>query len=257
MSLTQSAILSVKGVTVHFGGILALSNVSFDVIRGGVFGLIGPNGAGKTTLFNCLSRLYSYQEGDICFEGKSITKLPPHAMSSLGVARTFQNLAMFRTMSVTDNIMEGAHCRSSAGFIAGALGLPWASSEEMRLRGRAEELVRYLDLWPVRNRHVGDLPFGIQKRVELGRALAADPTLLLLDEPAAGLNHDEVSTLKALICDIRDRLSVTILLVEHHMGLIMAVSDRIAALNFGSKIAEGSPADIQNNNAVIAAYLGA
>ncbi len=253
---SEGPLLSVMNVTVRFGGILALNKVSFDVPRGGVFGLIGPNGAGKTTLFNCLSRLYRYSEGDIRFNGQSITRMPPHAMPALGIARTFQNLAMFRTMSVVENVMEGAHCRSRAGFIAGALRLPWVVAEEERLRARAEEIVRYLDLWPMRDRKVGDLPFGIQKRVEIGRALAADPQMILLDEPAAGLNHEEVEHLKNLICDIRDRIGVTILLVEHHMGLVMAVSNRIATLNFGAKIAEGTPEEIQNDGAVIAAYLG-
>jgi len=257
MAENADALLSVRGVSVRFGGIVALDEVSFDVARGGVCGLIGPNGAGKTTLFNCLSRLYQYQQGDILFEGRSISATPTHDVARLGIGRTFQNLAMFRTMPVRANVMVGAHCRSSAGFMSSALRLPRVGAEERRLRARAGEIMDYLGLTPVADRAVGDLPFGTQKRVELGRALAAEPKLLLLDEPAAGLNHEELDDLAKLIRDIRERLSITVLLVEHHMSLVMGVSDHIVALNFGRKIAEGSPAHIQNHPDVIAAYLGA
>ncbi len=255
-SASTQGLLSVKGITVRFGGIVALDGVSFDVRAGEVCGLIGPNGAGKTTLFNCLSRLYQYQEGDILFEGRSVTATPVHDMASLGIGRTFQNLAMFRTMSVRQNVMVGAHCRSGQGFASNLLRTPAARAEETRLEEQAEEVMRYLDLTQYRERPAGDLPFGIQKRVELGRALAAKPKLLLLDEPAAGLNHEELSDLGRLIVDIRDRMGITVLLVEHHMSLVMAVSDRIVALNFGRKIAEGTPAEIRANPDVIQAYLG-
>ena len=253
----DDALLSVRGVTVKFGGIVALDAVTFDVPKGGVCGLIGPNGAGKTTLFNCLSRLYQYQEGDILFEGQSVTATPVHDIAKLGIGRTFQNLAMFQTLSVESNIMIGAHSRSTSGFAASALGLGSVDAEEATLRTRAASIMDYLKLTQHKDRLVADLPFGIKKRVELGRALAADPKLLLLDEPAAGLNHEELSSLGDLIKDIRDRLGITVLLVEHHMSLVMSVSDKVVALNFGRRIAEGTPAEIQRHPDVIAAYLGA
>ena len=252
----SQALLSVRDVTVQFGGIVALDGINFDVVRGSICGLIGPNGAGKTTLFNCMSRLYNYQRGDILFEGRSITATPTHRVAGLGLGRTFQNLAMFRTMPVRENVMVGAHSRSQAGFFSSALWLPRVRAEERRLRERAGEIMDQLGLTPFQHRPVGDLPFATQKRVELGRALAADPKLLMLDEPAAGLNHEELEDLAGLIRDVRDRLKITVLLVEHHMSLVMGVSDHIVALNFGRKIAEGTPHEIQNHADVIEAYLG-
>jgi branched-chain amino acid transport system ATP-binding protein len=249
-------LLRVDGVTVRFGGITALDNVSFSVRPGDIVGLIGPNGAGKTTLFNCLSRLYPCNEGQILFEGRPIVDQPPHGIAALGIGRTFQNLALFRTMTVRQNIMLGGHCRTRSGFLANALRLPSVRREEHTLHRHADELLALLDLGMVAESRVMDLPFGTQKRVELGRALASSPKLLLLDEPAGGLNHEEVGVLMALLREVRDRLKLTLLLVEHHMNLVMRVSDRVVVLDFGRVIAAGVPAEIQGNAEVIRAYLG-
>ena len=250
-------LLRIRGVTVRFGAITALNDVSFEVRRGEILGLIGPNGAGKTTLFNCLSRLCDVERGSIELDGSSLLGIARHDIAGVGIGRTFQHLALFETMSVTDNVMVGTHVRERGGFWADALRLRPLVSGEHRAREHARKLLERLDLTHVAKVPVGGLPFSVKKRVELARALAAEPKLLLLDEPAGGLNHEEVGKLGDQIRDIRDRFGVTILMVEHHLNFVMRVSDRVVALDFGRTLAEGTPAEMQAHPEVIRAYLGA
>ena len=250
------ALLSVEGVTVRFGGVTALDGVSFRVRGQQICGLIGPNGAGKTTLFNCISKLYTPTSGDIAFEGQPLSRIPRHAIARAGVARTFQNLALFSTMSVRENVRVGAHAQKGAGFLGSALALPGARAQEREVAALADALIEECGLGKVADRLVGELPFGVKKRVELARALAIAPKLLLLDEPAAGLNHEEVEALAGEIVRLRDQRRLSVLLVEHHMNLVMRISDQVVALNFGRIIADGAPADVRANAQVVAAYLG-
>src|SRR5262249_36418281 len=214
--LAPAPLLAVRAVTMRFGGIVALDEVSFDMAPGHVVGLIGPNGAGKTTLFNCVSRLYTPSAGDVLFEGQSIVRDTPHHVAALGIGRTFQNLALFPTLSVLQNIMVGVHARTHSGFLSNALRLPWVSRAEQHMREAAMEVIALLGLEPVAAHPAAGLPFGTLKRVELARALAGRPKLLLVDEPAGGLNHEEVAALASVLRAIRDR-GISILLVEHHM----------------------------------------
>jgi len=249
-------LLQFRDVSLVFGGVTALNQVSFEVNEQQICGLIGPNGAGKTTIFNCISRFYDPIVGSIHFKGQNILELPAHRMALLGIGRTFQNVALFPSLSVTDNILTGAHSLLQGRFVADALRLPVVRSDDAQVSRVADELVEMLDLASVRDARVSELPFGTRKRVELARALAGRPKLLLLDEPAGGLNHDEVDRLRSLILMLRNSFHITILLVEHHLNLVMRVSDRVIALDFGQTIADGTPAEVQANAEVIRAYLG-
>ncbi|GAC1331415.1 MAG: ABC transporter ATP-binding protein [Candidatus Dormibacteria bacterium] len=251
------ALLSVENVTVRFGGIVAVNDASFDIEPGEIMGLIGPNGAGKTTLFNVVTRFYRPTAGDVKFEGRSLLDRRAHEIIGSGISRTFQNVELFRTMTVLDNVLVGNHINVRASWLASAVNWPAVRGTERSAREAAMQALAAVGLDDLAARPVAGLPFGSLKRVELARALVSNPRLLLLDEPAGGLNHEEVARLGELIRKIHEDADVTILLVEHHMNLVMGVSDRVVVLNFGKRIALGTPAEVRANPAVIEAYLGA
>jgi branched-chain amino acid transport system ATP-binding protein len=253
------AFFQVNNLSLNFGGLNALDGVSFEVEKGAIYSIIGPNGAGKTTIFNCINGIYRPDRGSITFKGKDLLKLRPDQIAKAGIARTFQNIELFSHMSTMDNLLLGRHCRMKTGVWSGATFFrrrSKASREEIENREKVEQIIDFLELQSARDQFVINLPFGTQKLVELGRALALEPELLLLDEPSAGMNMEERQDLIIWIRDIREDFGITIILVEHDMSLIMDISDKILALNYGKKIAEGQPEQIQNHPEVLEAYLG-
>jgi branched-chain amino acid transport system ATP-binding protein len=251
------SLLKLDRLQMRFGGVVALDDVSFDIPAGQICGLLGPNGAGKTTLINCISRLQTLQAGEILFDGQSILSKPAHALAALGIARSFQNLALFNSMSVRDHVLVGTDVGNRAGWIAHALGLPAVRRAERAAYDRADQLLQSLGLHEFAHRAVGELSLGMRRRVELGRALGAAPRLLLLDEPASGLTTSEADSLAQTILMLRERYATTVLMIEHRMRLVTAVCDHVVVLNFGCKIAEGTPAEIRRDPQVVDAWLGA
>ena len=252
----STPLLDVAGLVLRFGGVTALHDVSFSVQPGALNAIIGPNGAGKTSLLNCVSGVYRPQQGRIVFDGRDVTRLGPATRTRLGIARTFQNIALFRGMTVLDNLMLGRHVHMKSGVLASFVYWGLAQKEEVRHRARVEDIIDFLKIEDLRSRPTGSLAYGLQKRVELGRALALDPKVLLLDEPMGGMNQEEKEDMARFILDVNEEWGTTIILIEHDMGVVMDISDRVAVLDMGQKIAEGTPDEVRANPAVIKAYLG-
>jgi len=252
----NNVMLTAEGIGLRFGGIKALVDIDIDVRQGEIFAIIGPNGAGKTSFMNCINGFYRPQNGSIYFEGNEITHLPSHRIAELGIGRSFQGLQLFNGLNVLDNIMAGRHFHFKSGPLSDAIYFGRTRREEIKHRKVVEDIIDFLEVAPVRKQLVGSLPYGLRKRVDLGRALAAEPKLLLLDEPLAGMNRDEKEDIARFVLDISEEMDITIAVVEHDMGLVMDICERVVVLDFGRKIAEGTPEEIRSNEEVIQAYLG-